>query len=455
MKTSTQWEGLLSEIRAFASATDSAVFIAISQRLAVLTASVGKLELEERKAALEQIMHASALVEPVWGLMAGMALWVGGCQQSHDFLNVWNLSRYAGIQSRYSRYTGQQYIDLVDRLYGTGTAASTGMLGNCAVAFIIRGNALRQLHRYSDAESSYLHGLHGSPDNPFLKFRLVDLWLMTYQRTRANELLASLRNSYPYALEQLFSMPVPDHVAGPALTFSDVSSDNADMVWLVAADPVYIKRYGLRLVQGIAKLLSDPDNPRIKLHVHGISEKGAALPMDVLRSMGDLVPMQITKRTISLEGLTPNQRKAIFASERFLCLSELLTKYNRPLLVTDIDIESLQHPIKLFEQMKDCDIGYTRFGTVRDAWDLYPATALAFRNTPASIDFCKHLSGMIWTLLGLHPDPWFVDQVALFRLIEGGLTTAKLAYLEYLLTDTDSPKAFFRILHGSWQDDQK
>ena len=58
---------------------------------------------------------------------------------------------------------------------------------------------------------------------------------------------------------------------------------------------------------------------------------------------------------------------------------------------------------------------------------------------------------MIITLLNNHPHPWFVDQVALFRLIEGGLTPARFAYLEHILTDTDSPKAFFRILHGSWE----
>jgi hypothetical protein len=57
---------------------------------------------------------------------------------------------------------------------------------------------------------------------------------------------------------------------------------------------------------------------------------------------------------------------------------------------------------------------------------------------------------MIITLLNNHPNPWFVDQVALFRLIEGGLTPAKFVYLKQILTDTDSPNAYLRILHGSW-----
>jgi hypothetical protein len=45
-----------------------------------------------------------------------------------------------------------------------------------------------------------------------------------------------------------------------------------------------------------------------------------------------------------------------------------------------------------------------------------------------------------------------VDQIAIFRLIEEGLTPAKCVHLELLLTDTTpSATGFFRILHGSWE----
>lgn len=101
--------------------------------------------------------------------------------------------------------------------------------------------------------------------------------------------------------------------------------------------------------------------------------------------------------------------------------------------------------------MADGDVGRTRFGVIRDAWDRYPATALWFKPTEAAIQFGQRLSATILSLLSQHPEPWFVDQVALFRLIEGGLTLAKITEQPLVLTDTDSPEAFFRILHGSWQ----
>lgn len=317
--------------------------------------------------------------------------------------------------------------------------------------FIIRGNALRQLHRHAEAESAYIEGLEACPEDPFLKFRLVDLWLMTYQHARAEQLLASLRIRYPSALELMFCLPVAENAAGPDNVLPELSADGAELVWLVAADPVYLQRYGLRLAEGIAQRAGNANAGKVKLHVHGVTEPGKPLPVDVLGAMAGLLPLHVTQRELNLVGASPNQRKALFASERFLFLAEMLAKYQRPMLVTDIDVDPLKSPLDLIEQMGDADIAHTRFGTVREAWDRYPATALLFRPTEASIAFCKRLSGMIITLLNSHPNPWFVDQIALFRLIEGGLTPAKLACLELLLTDTDSPRAYFRILHGSWE----
>lgn len=398
---------------------------------------------------LKTLMLSAAHVEPVWALQAGLVLWSAGRQRTHDFENVWNCSRYAGIQSRFSRLAAQAHLDNVDTLNGAGLPPSTALgLAN----FFIRGNALRQLHRYGEAESAYLHGLECHPDNPFLKFRLVDLWLMTHQHGRANELLASLRNRYPHALEQLFALPVSDTAIGPDQALPELDADGAEFIWLVAADPVYLQRYGLRLVQGLTKQTGES---RVKLHAHVVTEPDNPAPTDVLQAMATHVPLHITQRQLDLAGASANQRKALFASERFLFLAEMLAKYQTPMLVTDIDVECLQNPRPLFDQMGDGDIGHTRFATVREAWDRYPATVLLFRPTPAAIAFCQRLSGMIITLLNSHPNPWFVDQVALFRLIEGGLTPARLSYLEYLLTDTASPQAYFRILHGSWQEDAK
>lgn len=438
-------QGLIGSLPQHSGNFESQLLVQLADRLRNLPLCDTVLH-SEVAAALEKFMVTSGTVEPVLGLLAGVRLWAAGHRETHDFQNIWNCARYAGIESQFSAFTATQHLEWARNYCPAG---EDGVVD--PAPFIIRGNALRQLHRHTEAESAYFEGLAACPDDPFLKFRLVDLWLMTYQHTRAEQLLASLRVRYPSAREMMFSLPVPDSAVGPDNFLPELSAEGYEMVWLVAADPVYLQRYGLRLANGIASLSECGAARKIKLHVHCVTEPGKPVPVDILQDMSALLPLHVTQRELNMTGLSPNQRKAVFASERFLFLAEMLGKYQRPMLVTDIDVDLLKNPIELIEQMGDADVAHTRFGIVREAWDRYPATALIFRPTEASIAFCKRLSGMIITLLNSHPNPWFVDQVSLFRLIEGGLTPARLACLELLLTDTDSPKAYFRILHGSWE----
>lgn len=436
-------QSLTADVARYAQAPADDLYPAIGQRIAQVSGQCRAWS-EEEQAELEKLMVRSAKVEPIWGLLAGTCLWASGRHREQDFHNVWNCSRYAGIQSRFSRLSPQDHLRNLATVYEQA---------NATAAHIISGNALRQLHTYAEAESAYLQGLERVPDSPFLKLRLVDQWLMTYQHARAAQLLASLRARFPFALEMMFTLPIPEDAAVPDNLFPHLDPGDAEHIWFVAADPVYIQRYGPRLAKSVAAVASRAGNSGLRLHVHVPREADCPVPLPTLQAMAALVPVNITQRTLDLSRVTPNQRATIFACERFLFLAEMLAKYDRPMLLTDIDVECLQDPSALFAQMGDADIVHTRFATVRDAWDRYPATVLLARPTPAAIAFFKKLSGMLLTLLRNHPQPWFADQIALFRLIEEGLTSAKLTCREHLMTDTDSPKAYFRILHGSWASD--
>jgi len=411
----------------------------VTKQLVSLSAAGNTLAPDQGK-ALEALMVIAAKTEAVWGLLAGLTLWKSGGRTLADFTNVWMLSRYSGIQSKFSPYPAIEHLCRVEPW-------SSNQAG--PAPYVIRGNAYRQLHRYADAESAYLEGIEHFPADPFLKFRLVDLSLMTYQLGRARALLAGLRATYPYAREMMFSQPVPETAIGPQNVLPDLSAENAEFVWLVAADPVYAEKYGVKFARTVAA----QTNGRAQVHFHVVRDIDTPPPAAVIEAVKALVPMVGTERTVKLAGVSPNQRSALFASERFLFLAELLAKYNKPLLVTDIDVECMKNPSELFQRLGNGDIGLTRFRVVRDAWDKYPATAIIIRPTSAAIEFCQKLSGMIISLLDNHPQPWFVDQVALYRLIEEGLTSAKVVLLEHILTDTEppSPAGFFRILHGSWQ----
>ena len=413
----------------------------VTKQLVSISAAGNNLFPDQGK-ALQALLVLTAKTEAVWGLLAGLALWRSGYRTHADFSNVWMCSRFSGIQSQFSPYPAIEHLRRVE-------AWSPDQAG--PALYVIRGNAYRQLHRYSDAESTYLEGIEHFPADPFLKFRLVDLCLMTHQLGRARELLAGLRATYPYALEMMFSLPVPESTFGPQNVLSDICAEEAEFVWLVAADPVYADKYGVKFAQTVAA----HTHGKAHVHFHVVRDTDTPPPTTIIEAVKALVPMVSTDRTVHLAGASPNQRSALFSSERFLFLAELLAKYNKPLLVTDIDVECLKNPGELFQRLGDGDIGLTKFRVVRDAWDKYPATAIVIRPTPAAIEFFQKLSGMIITLLNSHQQPWFVDQIALYRLIEEGLTPAKVVLLENILTDADTPftTGFFRILHGSWQAD--
>ena len=417
---------------------DQAAYDEITRRLGQLWSARGQVGVSTH-AALDALVLKGAKLEPAWSLFAGQLLWASGRTTLNDFNNIWGCSRYAGLNSRFSRYPAHEYL----RFTESWLPAEAG-----PALYTMRGNAHRQMHRYADAESCYLEGIDRFPGDPFLKFRLVDLCLITYQLDRARQLLAGLRASYPFAREMMFVLPVPPDAMGPQNVLPVITAGEADFVWVVAADPVYANRYGVKFAESVAAQTEG----RAHVHFHVVREPETAAPTAVIEVIQAMLPMVSSERTVALAGATPNQRSALFASERFLFLAELLAKYNKPLLVTDIDVECIKNPMELFDRLGDGDIGLTKFGIVRDAWDRYPATAIVVRPTQAAIAFFQRLSGMVIAMLNAHTQPWFVDQIAIFRLIEEGLTPAKCVYLELLLTDTTpSATGFFRILHGSWE----
>jgi len=433
---------LLADIERYQARRDASLYVQISQNLIRLSAvESDEPGREESVRDLEQLMLHSAKIEPIWGFMAGMLRWRAGCRSSHDFSNIWNCARYTGIQSRYANISPETYLAYSGALFGP-----EALPGN-PLPYLIRGNALRQLRRYAEADSSYLEGIETCPGDPFLKFRLVDLCLMTYRIEQARQLLASLRNQYPYALEMMFILPVPPDSPGPQNVLPALSAGQCEFVWVVAADPVYVERYAVRFATHVREQTAG----KAHLHCHVIRDPDTPAPAMVIETLQRLLPLCSTERMVPLAKASANQRKALFASERFFFVAELLEKYRKPLIVSDIDIDCLRNPFPLFDQLDGADIGLTRFGEIRDAWDRYPATAIVVRPTEAAIEFFRRLSAMIIALLTVHPQPWFVDQIALYRLIEEGLTSAKHAYLDSILTDADSPSAYFRILHGSWQ----
>ncbi len=205
----------------------------------------------------------------------------------------------------------------------------------------------------------------------------------------------------------------------------------------MAADPVYIEKYAVRFLRSIREKVGS----ETLIHFHVIGDLGAPLQSEIrnqLQAEGR-DSILLTERYISLKEMNLNQRKALFSSERFLFLAELLIKYRTTILVSDIDVLCLQDPRGLLDSLGGYDLGYTNFVNTIEAWERYSATVLFFNPTIAAIEFLRKMSDILLSTFSVHPQPWFMDQIALFRLMEEFPSNVRSKLLEKILTDSDVP----------------
>lgn len=390
---------------------------------------------------LEQLAGRVAQFESAWALALACLAWREPDRRTPAaFLNAWQFARFAGNSGRFSRLNAASQLEL-----------SKAMWQDCAspAASIWYANALRQQRQFSAASDVLLDGIARFPNDPFIKFRLADLMLATGQAEAAQRLLRQLRPHFPFAREMMFitdiASPAPP---GPDL-FQSLDAGAAGIVCFAAADPVYMERYAPLYVQSMQRLA-----PQAHLHLHIIRDVQASLPQGVVAALAPhAARLTLTQRSTSMEGRDRQWQKAFFASERFLLLAEMLKKYQRPIFVTDIDIELLRDPATLLPLLSGQDFLHTGFNDSNEAWERYAGAAFLVAPTATSILFFEKMAQMLMALLNGHAQPWFADQIALFRLIEGGDIPCRIQYVHNLFSDAATPPAdaYFRTLHADWQ----
>lgn len=396
--------------------------------------------------------------EPIWALCAALHIWRAS-DTSDNFQNAWECARFAATRSRYTPLDATQYLAALNRLQPD----------ECSAPWIslLKGNALRQLARVHEAEEHYRRAASDAFLAPFAQFRLIDLWLEQGRIDQASALLEALRPRFPYALEMMFTTPVQDilplavdSLRQEATTQSPTSSSEPllrpptdRLLWLVACDPAYLSRYGLALVESLksAGTQKHPTDVTVSLHVHVVSDAQSPSPIELLRAMNRVYPIQVTRRTYDMAGWNDSQKRALYACERFILLPDLLGQHACPILVTDVDMCCQRCPSELLGDLANNDVLMTRFGIVREAWDQFAATLMLVNATPAAHAFAARLRTLIVSLLQQHPNPWFADQVALYRLIQVEAASAQIHAVDGLISDDAHAECLFTTLHASWQ----
>jgi len=119
-----------------------------------------------------------------------------------------------------------------------------------------------------------------------------------------------------------------------------------------------------------------------------------------------------------------------------------LERYDRNIIVSDIDCQFIHSPFDLFEAMENkAEVGY--FSSPGPAPNLlYPAPLLFFRNGDAAHRFLKVAGDYMRAKLAEH-DVWTVDQAGLLRAI-AELSKTEPEHLQDLTESTGGFRSFQR-----------
>jgi len=396
----------------------------------------------ELAAGLRRVIQKGAEIECVWALFAADMLWRSGYQSAADFSNLWNCAQFAGFDQRFTRLKLSTHLSLSQRI-----VVSEHQPG--AAIQIWAANALRANGDLDAAEALYQTSVRRFPDQPFSRLRLSDLYFATNRIEQARNLLAPIQSQYPSALEMMFISPTEGRQNIFHQSLGQLPQTSAELIWLVAADPAYTRLYARRLLATAQDY--DVAN-KVDFHFHQvvIGDTTAAEISELKKVCPEGV---FTSRHISDFNRGKNWNKAFFSCERFFVLPEILKIYQKPVLVTDIDVECLRNPLELLGSMGAADIAFTRFRNATEAWELYPATALLVQPTASAIEFFENMSGLLLWNLRNHPKPWFIDQISLYRMMRETPHSVRAVILDEILADSggDGSAAYLKILHASWQ----
>ena len=218
----------------------------------------------------------------------------------------------------------------------------------------------------------------------------------------------------------------------PTILFENTSKDATSCVYFVAADLNYCRHFAPALIAQFETLKLEG----VHLHIHGIilneysretQGKDWELLQDLLEKSN--ISATLTIGLLAKKSLTEQQRKAIYSSERFRLLPDLLAHYDRPVIVADIDQLPLKSPAEILKE--DCDAQLLYFSnSVLNFLSVVSATLSVFYPTPEGEKMAMALRGYIDRAYAA-PDKlnWHVDQAAL-AVIHTLFENAKIAHLD-------------------------
>lgn len=273
----------------------------------------------------------------------------------------------------------------------------------------------------TNGESYWLHNARGchlfnlDVDNPlaYIEFALGSSKLNNYEDVY--HISCGLDSMRPLEFEpQSFAPQVkakPIEYCKPSITPS--------IVHLVAADAKYFVKYAEQILESIKSNRSND----LVCHLHVVNPDDCSLML--ARKVAKCYPwVGITIENVNLsDTLRQRTLMAYYASARFLIAAEILSLYQAPLVITDIDliITKDYEEIKKYAEIYPAALSYGISSLKRYyPWIRVGAQLSIFQYSKEGLTIAEYVGHYIGTTMALTSSShnWLIDQIALWHAYE-------------------------------------
>lgn len=215
-----------------------------------------------------------------------------------------------------------------------------------------------------------------------------------------------------------------DTAEGIKLPAPDESAEGAPLVHLLGCDDSYFTKYGNMCIY--SSLKAGPKDVLVHVHVCNPSD-------DTLKTLEGWRDRDDVKVRFSYERRDESLvSKPYYTTLRFLVAPAIMKHYNKPLVISDVDMVVNQPWAATVEAIGDADAGYIastqeewiteHYGIGTRPWDVAAGT-MYFSNSELGRRFAGYVASYIRTVLSFpKPSEWYlnwgVDQVALRKGVD-------------------------------------
>ena len=228
-------------------------------------------------------------------------------------------------------------------------------------------------------------------------------------------------------------------------------AEEADLVYLIAADSRYIGLFARPLAASIARAGGE----RVLLHVHAVNPDAEAIALlEGLRN--GPIHLAVSTEQTALDDMDDMQRRVFYACSRLLVLPNLQASYGLPIIVADVDQVALRPPLTLLPALGDADVALLRFrNTEYNILSMVSATLMLVGTGPGGQRFTETVRAwLVARMAEARGLSWHLDQAALAVVMLGldglrwvGLDPA-LVHLDPEPPGAESLAAFWSITHS-------